>query len=1057
MVPGLQNPATRPAWLREVQNCSDVYGNFGIARPPVGDFQTNVAGNQPQASERSFLPNEEFFEYLLRGFSDPVVRNDGRGFAQNQFAVLGMKLYLKGEKPQDPPRLHDAHMILIQRLASNQFEVYDPAFGVFSYPDLNAMQIGLRNIYRNPYGEDRAAIGLTRTVFYTYQPRGTSALNPPGYPTEPSSGASSGPLVKASGSPFAGCSQATSNLPPNAADTWLNFDTTHHAYSRGVSRSSSTATFNSSEILGSGPGFGPTTPYALGLTSTAVRQVASGATADLLGAVNDIGGYLSDPGRRPPMESMLYANGGRGGAINYIPQDIAGYETQPGGVRIDRDQFLAELREHFSQRRVSSDGTTLETQPMMMASLNFGNANRLHTIAIQHLSPRLNPSSSDENDIYQIYDPTAGVFQYRGFHALTQGINGLFEEGYPGFGGVRSVTTYYYADARSRIGIAGIAPGARPAPTRTIRDVLGQDARQWTIPTDVPHLAPLPDYDQPGPSGWNSGFRELAARSTDQPLKPSLKTVFRPSTVSPDQLKHDGGVYATHTPLGNVNLDLHNQMMSSDPANIDGGGYLATFHDRTTAQAHMAAIGPNGYIYYAAPTPNMVDVRASLGDEHTRSDRSSTGMTISHDSHEAAAMGYIGWTQIRGWQQVTNGKLAEYKTNPDYRWDIFDYTATSRDQPQLARFAADNPAWSDVKHSPFVSPIAVNGKTIYRPNESPELTAARFLDQARAQVEHLELLQQRHEDYRGPVTVKPVWQNANGQGSVKLAFRNGYVSVNGWNDNGTTRFVYGSDGRFHSSSDYTKVIRIDSGGNAYIGAQPGDKNNPNGVFGYRRHAFYGVLMHTQDRKLLTEPRYAYTPYVERPLFQWLAADRIGSVDARQRWILYDSSNHPVTVPLPRSSFTGYRAGGPEELSRFYENPRAALPPGTTHFVTELPGFPSGPFLLYPGAWGPEKKSPATVGKIIDSLSSANAAWLFNDGFIATASGSNRLLVSQIDGRPVWSVTVDPARKKQIASTFSPLTSNYHVPEEVWQRINDESKRFRRLKEQLLAQDPSKRR
>ncbi|MEM5373414.1 enterotoxin A family protein, partial [Paraburkholderia azotifigens] len=394
----------------------------------------------------------------------------------------------------------------------------------------------------------------------------------------------------------------------------------------------------------------------------------------------------------------------------------------------------------------------------------------------------------------------------------------------------------------------------------------------------------------------------------------------------------------------------------------DGAGFLGTFRGEDTARQKMDAGGKDGYIYYVAPTPNMVDTNGSLGNQ-----------SRNPNDREVAALGNIQYTQIRGWRKVHDGKAGPYEANPDYRWDVYDQTQTAGARPELAGFPPESPAWGDDLHKPFASQVTRDGQTFYQPNEDPALRTARFLQHAEAKVENLENRQSAGKDHVGPVQIKPRWANADG--STRLEFynagNNGYPSVDKSRDAGTEDALrFGPDGRIHLASDYNKVLRIDSNGNTYTGDIPSDRHSLNGVFVY--DPFSGGLKHLEDGKWLTEPSTAYVPYVSNP-----EGGDSGLVD-RQRWDIQDTAGNKVQPPAPDSAYDVYRktstAGDPDQLRNFERDPDSALPAQATHFVTTVPGTTSpgdGKFLSYVN-----HTQPGEARRLNDWLRSHNAAWIF---------------------------------------------------------------------------------
>lgn len=648
-----------------------------------------------------------------------------------------------------------------------------------------------------------------------------------------------------------------------------------------------------------------------------------------------------------------------------------------------------------------------------------------HAILIQ----RANRSADYRTDEYQLYDPNYGVFTYRGFDALAAGIKRLYEHGYRQFGGVTGASTTYYADPLTWRPYTGVAPDAHRAMMQnTALRAFGAERTPVLAPTDPGQLPPPPAFDQPGPSGWDGGSHTEFKRSTDAHGPDHPFALFRPSQTSPDQLKKQQGFSVEDTALGNTNLDLHDSIVTGNRAATDGGGYVGTFTGRGTAQERIDATPEKkGYIYYVAPSPNMVDVPGSLGRKHARAP----------GDGEVAAMGRIDYTQVRGWQKYENGKLGPYIANPDYRWDVYDGTRTAGARPQLAHFSPDDPAWADADHRPFVTPFQQNGKTLYRPNEDPALVQARFYQHANADVSQRVDDQTHHLEYRGPVTIGPEWGNGGSDNRSRLNFTAGYPSIDRSSANrGGDRFRMGDDGRIHLANDDSKVLRIDGDGNAYIGSDPG-AGSLNGVF---FHAPNGALIHAEDGKLLTEGAMAYTPYVAA------SHGQSGLID-RQRWTFRDSSGNTVQPPLPLVAFRNSTAGSPDQLRRFYDDPDSALPDGTSHFVTSVPGVKSHEgykFVSYP-----DHIAPGDAAVARNWLAAHNAAWLFKDGFYAVASGPDTLEVRTLGGTPVWRAQIDPVTGHETYFMLqNGISSNYEAPPRTWQRVLDNEKRDAALSQRM---------
>ncbi len=175
---------------------------------------------------------------------------------------------------------------------------------------------------------------------------------------------------------------------------------------------------------------------------------------------------------------------------------------------------------------------------------------------------------------------------------------------------------------------------------------------------------------------------------------------------------------------------------------IDGAGYLGTFRELETAQQNPAlAAAKNGYVYAVAPTPNMVDVNATLGT------RVPAAPTLARSPRWAAST-TRRFGAGRKWKTASSG---QFTANPDYRWDVYDQTRTAGAQPQLSRFAADDPAWSDSARRPFATAQTQDGKTVYAPTQEPNLSQASFYNHALEKIRYLSDQQAKGQDYRGPV------------------------------------------------------------------------------------------------------------------------------------------------------------------------------------------------------------------------------------------------------------------------------------------------------------------
>lgn len=630
-----------------------------------------------------------------------------------------------------------------------------------------------------------------------------------------------------------------------------------------------------------------------------------------------------------------------------------------------------------------------------------------HSILIE----RVNPSGNYLNDHYQIYDGNFGVFDYGNFESMHSALTEYFFHAYPEYGGISMVHSVYYANPHERQSDFG---------AQSLSDLdygFGMMVGRSLTPPRA-DLRPLPSYDQPGPSGYQRLHQETyheLKRDADQTADRKPFALYRPSDVAPNALKKQGGFSAEGTRLRDINLDLHDFDVAANPAGTDSAGYLGAFRSPDVAIGRLPA-GPadasgnnatNGYIYFVAPSPNMVDVNASLGS-HARAPQ----------TQEVAAMGRIDYTQIRGWRQVVNGKPGAYIANPDYRWDIYDQTRTAGAQPQLSHFPATDPAWADGIHRPFVNVNHRDGRTTYTPGQNPDLVNAEFYGHATDKIHHLADRQARGLDYLGPLQLNPL----NGGAYTHLyAFSDNYVytgvSAN-YGDEAKSSFIRGGDGRFHLADDFSKVFRVDGRGYVYVGDIPSDPYNLNGVFDYRN----GHLIHEEDGKFLNAGgALKKAVYVS-------ATDQGSS----SQWSVLDDRGQPATLPPTNiHTFRANTAGDQFQLCEFSQDPDSALPYGTTHFVTQVPGtHPSSgsKFLDYV-----DKIPPGDAGKAATWLSEHHAAWFFRDGFYVTSTGPNQLDVRKLDGTLVWRIDIDPATGKEDMRRLSEsLSSNYRSPDSLWQ-------------------------
>ncbi|MEX3931953.1 enterotoxin A family protein [Paraburkholderia phymatum] len=759
-----------------------------------------------------------------------------------------------------------------------------------------------------------------------------------------------------------------------------------------------------------------------GLTTEALRRIGQGHASTLADVTGQIFDDLHDPRTRTRTINRVRWMQEQNEYQTTTP--IKDLSKREGNYPLTSgDALVADLAEQFGVRHPSLDGRGTEQYTIAELGLTLGNGEG-HAVVIQ----RLSPSDDYRNDQYELYDPNFGVFHYSNFANLAAALHDLYANGYIANGRIASVETTYRADSLTYRPYDPSHPGRPRLPDAPLAGIGHPE-----VPP-LPELGPLRELDLPGPSGGlpHTEFRR-GVKNPDADQQPFA--LYRPSTISPEELKQNDGFSADDDiPLNDANLSIHALDVKHNKDNVDGAGYLGTFRAEDTAMKKLDSGGKkDGYIYYVAPTPNMVDVNGSLGDQAPNS-----------DDHEVAAMGHIEYTQIRGWRRVHDGKVGPYEPNPDYRWDVYDQTQTAGARPDLAGFSPENPAWGDDLHKPFASQVTRGGKTFYTPNEDPAMRVARFRQHGNALVQKLADRQSAGLDYVGPVHIKPHWGNDGGHGPVRLNFYNagngGYPSVDGTTGAASEdELRFGPDGRIHLARDYSKVLRIDSNGNAYIGDIPEDRNSLNGVFTYDPTT--GGLLHMEDHKWLTEGASGYTPYVAD------AGGRGGGLMARQSWSIEDMRGNNVQPPVPEPAYN-FRlkqstAGDPVTLRNFEHDPDSVLPVQATHFVTTVPGTTSadgGNFLSYVN-----RIKPGEAKSVNDWLRSHNAAWIFPDGFVAVSVDSNTLEVRTIGGTPVWHVHIDPATGKELSETTqNGIASNYRIADDLWNYIKKNEDRDREL-------------
>ncbi|MFM0227493.1 hypothetical protein [Paraburkholderia dipogonis] len=250
--------------------------------------------------------------------------------------------------------------------------------------------------------------------------------------------------------------------------------------------------------------------HCAGQTWLTMHEGVAGQSHDLMAATRAVYQRLLDPSAR---RSTLNEIGRLQTANRYAPpSDVPGYEMRPGGVRLTNpDALVNDLQGHFSTPLPSRDGLGTAQDTFTDVTLRLGDGSE-HAILIQ----RVDRSADYRNDEYQLYDPNYGVFRYEGFDSLDTAIHQLYEHGYKEFGGV----TGDVDDLLRRH--AHLAP----LHGRRTGRLSGDDAERHAscfqprtappvlVPTDPGQLPPPPDFDQPGPSGWDGGPHTDLKRST---------------------------------------------------------------------------------------------------------------------------------------------------------------------------------------------------------------------------------------------------------------------------------------------------------------------------------------------------------------------------------------------------------------------------------------------------------------------------------------------------------------------------------------------------------------
>jgi len=553
-----------------------------------------------------------------------------------------------------------------------------------------------------------------------------------------------------------------------------------------------------------------------------------------------------------------------------------------------RDRVIEGLRQNFGANTQMSSASGQTAPYADMASIAFNSDVRRpdgQTALIAHIiSVQRKFTTGDyRRDQYVVYDNNFGAFQYNGFGQMAHALSEYWGGARPSGNGLsmRTALVNYYTRF----------PGYSPQAAMTLAQSLNPNAGpgagpQIEPPPTVRQPAIAPDPTLPPPAqGAMYGNRfpeDFKKRDAGDPTQPH--GLFRPSIVSPGKLREQGGFSLEDTTLDHVNLNTHAGDLNADPKVFDSAGYLGTFRNYSAATSRLP--GENGqatgYVYDVAPSPNMVDVDASLGGQRS--------------SGEVAAMGGIDWAQVRGWQEVKNGVAGVWQRNPDYRWDVYDRTSTAGAQPQLAHYRPDDPSLDDPIFKPYVSNATQDGKTHTALTQDSSDAAAQFYVHARDRLKFMDAQTANRQNYRGALQivpgVGPGQGNANGiyaydPSATSWAYSGPAVRASG----AEYQFTYGPDGRFHSETEPARTLRVNSDGQLFLGNLPDNPDSTNGVFEYTADH---RLRHVEDGKYLSRGGY------DGPVV--VSSSPAGGAS---EWNVTDDHRHPL-APFSAQNPPSYR-------------------------------------------------------------------------------------------------------------------------------------------------------
>jgi hypothetical protein len=909
----------------------------------------------------------------------------------------------------------EGHALLVQRTHDERYIVFDANNGAFTYSSYRAFREGFARYLNTAFSDRGLQLRPDSIHYYDLADPDTAqgalaerpvhevpALPPLREPAEP--------------------------VPRPESDT-------RAAYRRSASMSNSL----SSDVLAAASG----ERYAMldvdhGLAMSALQEIAQGRSPTLVGATEEIRRKLSDWAKRTHSMREIndYQQQNRYGLVGPILGSLTRQGEGAVGL-MSADLLVDDVRRAFENVQIGDDPNFGHPTEFAVLRLDFRNLQATTASPVSNpprhadgqsvVVQRLHNAPGYLNDQYELYDPDAGVFRYANFSDLASALHGMFDTGYRELGGIDRVSTTYYADVAAPVAMGGNMP-VETMPSRTRLATLGLDAVESLLGAAGGPLQGLPVVDLPEPPMYFDPDMELPhatrKRSTQERGASDPIGLFRPSTIGPRELKAAGGFECAAVKVGDINLRMHDLDLAANPHVIDSAGYLGTFRSEQTALKRAPCTPGDSYIYYVAPTPNMVDVNGTL---RNRASDPKNG--------EFAAMGRIDYAQIRGWREVKNGVPSAYVRNPEYRWDVYDQTSTAGAQPSLSRFPINSSVWREDKFRAFVSDNAKGDAKVF--NISPDVAHAMFYDGARQKVRDLYDRAATGLDYRGPLRIQAYGEKNRSSTQIYLDAKNNlYVDTmfSPYSGASGTRhdFVFGEDGRFHVSGDYGKVLGVGHDGYVYLRAVPADPASLNGVFEYDGR----YLVHQEDGKFLTTGLSSFTPFVDR----YIRGER-------SQWQLLKPDRKPyISSRINLHMFRERTAGSAAQLYAFYKDPDSALPQSATRFVTTVPGNPySGKFLEYV-----DKYIPADLAHAADWLRRSNAAWLFKDGFHAVSNAPGRLEVCTLDGTSVWRAEgLDgDLSKAKFTRTRGTLSSNFRVRDETWQRVQHREQRSAFVLEQL---------